>query len=238
MPEEYGWDWLNATRMGDYLTKVESRFITQCLTQCAWVTTILDIGGGSGRFAHPLHECGYNVMVTEMTPAALQSLQDRNPVLPSVLTSPYARELPVADRSVDCVLCIEVFALADDAAWFFPECYRVLREDGILIFTTHNKNSYKGMTKKLILRDRAFYSQSIGSTRTRLRDAGFAVLREQSFNWAPVKRLSNSRLIPVTGFVEQQMQPVLDHLVALSPWVLVLAQKRISHEHTSIRRLM
>jgi 2-polyprenyl-3-methyl-5-hydroxy-6-metoxy-1,4-benzoquinol methylase len=220
---EFFWDRGNATRMGQYLTRVEGQFIEEGLAAAPWARKVLDIGGGSGRFALPLHARGYHVVVTDADSVPLRLLTSHNPHVGRVLTSASAASLTVASQSVDCVLCIEVFGLSDQACWFFPECHRVLREGGLLIFTAHNKLSYKGLLRR-VRQETRFYSRSIGDIRQRLRAAGFTVLREQGFNWLPATRLSNNRLIPFLGSVGKSMH-MGSAAAQFSPWVLVLARK-------------
>ena len=54
--EEYYPDFANSTIMGKYLTKKEKEFISIILEEEGLDNSLLlDIGGGSGRFAIPLH---------------------------------------------------------------------------------------------------------------------------------------------------------------------------------------
>ena len=76
----YSWDIENPqsynNRMVYYKTKVEFDFINIYLTE---KMKILDIGGGSGRFAIPLHEAGYNVTVVKRDSEAIDMLTNRCP---------------------------------------------------------------------------------------------------------------------------------------------------------------
>jgi 2-polyprenyl-3-methyl-5-hydroxy-6-metoxy-1,4-benzoquinol methylase len=226
MQQTYYWDIANATGMGRYLTRTEGKFIAGCLEQHPAVRTILDVGGGSGRFAIPLTTRGYHVLVTEASRVPLDSLKPRAPHVPCLLTSEQTGRLPVADSSVDCVLCIEVPYLVEDTTWFFEECYRVLREQGILIVTAHNMLSYKGLGKHFVLGQKQFYNYSLRNLHARARKAGFAILHEHGFNWLPATRASNSALIPMAAYMEKQLQTLFRWSVHFSPWVLILAQKR------------
>jgi ubiquinone/menaquinone biosynthesis C-methylase UbiE len=225
MAQDFFWDQANTTRMGCYLTRVEGRFITEGLARSHWVKTILDIGGGSGRFAIPLYQQGYRVIVADSDTVPLHVLSRRQPGVDRILTYGGAQKLAIADASVDCILCIEVFSLSDRADWFFPECYRVLRPNGLLMFTAHNSFSYKGALKRLIEANPDFYTASIGSIRARARMAGFTMLREYGFNWAPATRLSESRLIACVEYVERGWHTMIAGPARLSPWVLIQAQK-------------
>lgn len=223
--DEYYWDRANGTRMGHYLTQVEGQFISHSLAHYPTVKTILDIGGGSGRFAIPLHRQGYRVLVAEADHVPLGKITPRMPDLPCIRISPTAQKLAIASQSIDCVLCIEVPALVDHATWFFAECHRVLRKEGLVIFTAHNGWSYKSLAKKFVRRDKQFYSASLLYTHKRLQHARFLPVWEQGFNWLPATRASNNGLIPLAAYLEQRFPILSTHLVWLSPWVLILAQK-------------
>lgn len=237
---EYYWDCANATAMGQYLTRVEWSFIEQSLREYPGIQTILDIGGGSGRFAMPLHEAGYKVVVTEVNPLPLSITRRRVPQLGCILTAngDTTRTLPLRDASLDCVLCIEVFALIDDGDRFFAECHRVLREGGLLIIAAENRFSYKGFLKKQVLQEdkgpsnwvKHSYASNLGQILSRLRNAGFQVQRVRGFNWAPATRVSNSRLVSLGTSLERML--FLDRAASLSPWTLTLAQRPHGIRHT------
>lgn len=228
---EYYCDRINATAMGQYCTSVEKRFIEEslllCLTQSA---VIFDAGGGTGRFAIPLYRNRYRVIVEETNLLPLKILRRREPQIPVVLADGKANHFPIKEASFNCILCIEADALVL-LEWFFPECNRLLKRNGIMIFTILNRLSYKSFYKKLILREdfgkypwkKKHYATSLRQTESRLGNAGFRVLRAKGFYWLPVSRESNNRLIPFYARIEEFLP--LNLLSPLSPRIMIRARK-------------
>ena len=100
----------------------------------SWLTgerpaTVLELGAGTGQLTARLVERGHDVLATDPDEEMLARLAER---LPDVRTAVAAAEdLPVADRSVDVVVCAQAFHWFDtDKA--LPEIARVLRPGGRL----------------------------------------------------------------------------------------------------------
>jgi len=228
---DYYCDRDTATVMGQYLTHVEGSFIQESLMlHLAKPAVIFDAGGGSGRFAVPIYRNGYRLIVEEINPLPLKILRNREPAIPLILLDSKAEHFPIKESSVDCVLCIEVHSLIQ-LEWFFSECNRILKQNGIIIFTTHNRYSYKGFYKKLILREdfskyhwkKSHYASSYQQIKLRLKNAGFELTRAKGFNWVPALRASNNKLIPYFALIEKLLH--LNLLLSLSPWVIIQATK-------------
>ena len=228
---EYYCDRINATAMGQYCTRLEKSFIEESLllylTQSA---IIFDAGGGTGRFAIPLYRNGYRVMLEETNLLPLKILRQREPAIPVVLVDRKADHFSIKEASVNCILCIEADALVL-LKWFFPECNRILKKNGIIIFTILNRLSYKSFYKKLILREnfgkyswkKNHYATSLRQTESCLRNAGCQRLRAKGFYWLPVSRESNNRLIPFYARIEESL--LLELLSPLSPRIMIRARK-------------
>ncbi len=230
--EMYYCDRDSATATGRYLTKVEWNFIARHLCRTpARKYRIADMGGGSGRFALPLYSRGMDVVVEEVDRLPLQLLHEKNPAIPVILQDPQARSFPIDDHSFDFMLCIEVPDLIE-SDWFFSEARRILKKEGRLILTTHNRFSYKGFYKKVILREderndywyRIHYRSSFSQVKKRLGYEGFKVIDAQGFHWIPVSRASNNKLIPL--FVNLEKIFHLGSLISISPWVILIVQKK------------
>jgi len=228
---EYWADRLNATAMGQYLTRLEGSFIQESLTlHLNESGVIFDVGAGTGRFAIPLRRNGYRVIVGEINPLPLRILRSRELEISLILLDEKAKRFPIKESSVDCVLSIEVNALAA-SEWFFSECNRVLKQNGIIIFTTTNRCSYKGFYRKFLLKEdlsehpwkRFEYVSSFQRIRLRFNNEGFRLTKAKGFNWLPARRASNNRLIPHFALIEKLLR--LDLLLWLSPWIIVQARK-------------
>lgn len=212
------------------MTETEAAFIRQALSTQVNRGAVLDIGGGSGRFALPLWQDGYRVIVTEARLLPLHLLRRKAPDVPCILVDERVPYLPFADASVACILCMEVFAVSHQA-WFWPECHRILRPGGIAISTAHNTRSYKGALKRLFFRRGGGprdYALSSAQTRSRIRSAGLEIVCERGFSWLPVRRAANGPFVTAAAMVEERLG--LGRLIAISPWILTLAQKRSCRE--------
>jgi SAM-dependent methyltransferase len=228
---EYYSDRIAATSMGKYSTQIEGSFIEESLMlHLTKAAVIFDAGGGTGRFAIPLYRNGYRVIVEEINPLPLGILRRREPAIPVILLDSKAKHFPIKEASFDCILCIEVDSLVL-LEWFFLECNRILKDNGIIIFTILNRLSYKGFYKKLILREdfskhfwrKSHYATSFWQIKSRLRNAGFKLIRANGFHWLPVSRESNSKLVPYCAVIEKLLH--LDLLPSLSPRIIIQARK-------------
>jgi SAM-dependent methyltransferase len=91
--------------------------------------TALDLGSGTGKFLSRLQETGAAVVAVEPVDAMRTHLIERNPGIEAMAGS--AEHIPLADRSVDSVVCAQSFH------WFanrraLAEIRRVLRPGGFL----------------------------------------------------------------------------------------------------------
>lgn len=225
------WDRFTATVIGQYLTQIEQSFIQESLMlHLAKPAVIFDAGGGTGRFAVPLYRNGYRVIVEEINALPLKILRNREPAIPLILLDRKVKHFSIKGSSVDCVLCVEVFRLIQ-SGWFFSECNRILKQNGIVIFTTHNRYSYKGFYKKFLLKEdfekhpwkKFHYASSFRQIKLRLKSANFELIRAKGFNWLPASRASNNKLIPYFASMERWLR--LDLLLSLSPWIIIEARK-------------
>ena len=228
---DYYCDRLAATAMGKYSTKVEGSFIQKALMlHLAKSAVIFDAGGGTGRFAIPLYRNGYRVIVEETNLLPLRILRCREPEIPLILLDSKAKHFAIKEASVDCILCIEADSLVL-LEWFFSECNRILKDNGIIIFTLLNRFSYKGFYKKFILREdcnkhpwkKSHYATSFRRIKSRLRNAGFRITRAKGFYWLPVSRESNNKFVPYCAFIENLLH--LGLLTSLSPRIIIRARK-------------
>lgn len=228
----YYWDIANATRMGDYLTRVEKRFLSSYLKRNGQIQSILDVGGGSGRIAIPLSKLGYEIFVTEVDPLPLLILKSKRRELDAIVLEKKSKVLPFRSGSFDLILCLQVIALSEEADWFFPECHRILNENGSLIFTILNRKSYKGilrswqLTKDLLRGEywkKKEYRKTLPEIHCNLKRAGFSSVLARGYNWIPLKRSSDHWFVPFLAFIEERMG--LQYLPFISPWVLMAAKK-------------
>jgi len=216
--------------MGKYLTQVQGSFIEECLMlDLTKPAVIFDVGGGTGRFAIPFYRNGYRVIVEEIDPLPLKILLNREPAIPLILLDSKVKLFPIKESSVDCVLCIGVPSLIE-SEWFFCECNRILKQNGIIIFNTYNRYSYKGFYKKFVLKEdfkypwkKRNYASSFQQIKLRLKNAGFKLTRAKGYNWLSASYASNTKLTPYFAAIERLLR--LDLLLCLSPWIIIQARK-------------
>jgi len=96
------------------------------------VKSILDLGGGTGRFAGGLLQT-YNCPITVLDPSEEMLAQGRSRIPGDVKwVCAGAEKLPFKDGSFDLVWMSQVFHHLEDKAAAFREIYRVLTPDGYL----------------------------------------------------------------------------------------------------------
>jgi len=105
---------------------------------------VLDIGAGQGALSIRLQESGARVSACDVVPEQFQA--------PGVdfRTVESDGRLPFDDGSFDAVVAIEVLEHIDGHDRFFAEVARVLRTDGIVMFTTPNILSLKSRMRFLL----------------------------------------------------------------------------------------
>jgi SAM-dependent methyltransferase len=115
-------------------------------------STVLDIGGGTGPYAHALAAQGYTVHLLDLVPLhveqALASQAPEHPLASANVGD--GRELPFADASADVVLLLgPLYHLVDrsERLRVLTEAHRVLRPESVLFATTISRftSVYEGL---------------------------------------------------------------------------------------------
>lgn len=110
--------------------------------------SILDIGCSSGRTTFALHKNGYhNITGLDLSPSKIQEAKkisyEENVEIPFILGD--AKALPFDDSSFDKALFtvngLMKIPQRKNRTLALKEIHRTLRPDGILIFTTHDRDS-------------------------------------------------------------------------------------------------
>jgi ubiquinone/menaquinone biosynthesis C-methylase UbiE len=220
--ELYYPDIANSTVMGKYLTKKEQELINAILEkEYLHDLLLLDIGGGSGRFAIPLNSKGINVVVLDSSANALELLKNKQRNISSFRGD--GEKLPFKPNTFDIVIVIETIEHIVNKEGFLEECNKVLKEEGILIITMLNKLSYKMLHPNRRKRPN-FYWATYNKFTNLLRSKGFNIEKSFGFNWVPANRHSNSLLIPYFAALENLLR--LKYLPFVSPWVIISARKK------------
>ena len=217
----YQWDIDNPrtynSRMGKYRTKIEFDFICDSLTR---QVSILDIGGGSGRFAIPLHDAGHDVTVIDKNGEAIELLNGRCPNIRCLVEDFEATRV---SQKYDFILSIEVLDYFKDWSSVFRTIYGLLNEDGLFVFTATNKSSWRTIARNLIRDDYGYTQMSAREYLRFVEDSSFVVQRCTGFSWIPLGVGSNSRLVSVFANLERGLR--LNRWIAQSPHLLFAVRK-------------
>ena len=103
--------------------------------------TILDLGCGGGFMSEAMVKRGATVIGVDPTEAAVVAA--RAHASEEGLAIEYrvgsGEAIPLADRSVDCVVCVDVLEHVADLDSVLDEIARVLKPDGLFLFDTINR---------------------------------------------------------------------------------------------------
>jgi len=220
-------DFANETLIGQYLTKKEGDIILSYLNDVK-NKLLLDICGGTGRFANPLYMEGGDIVVLDIDSIALSVLHQKNSAISLVQGD--GQKIPFKSSIFDGILMIQSVEYIPDINSLIKECSRILKERGILLINLSNKNSYKRF--RLNRKNYSFYYKSYGITyrefKEKLKGTGLIIEKAIGYNWAPVSRMSNCKLIPFFFALENHLR--LKYLPSISPWVFIIARKSISEK--------
>jgi ubiquinone/menaquinone biosynthesis C-methylase UbiE len=116
---------------------------------------LMDVGAGFGRLADEYG--GYReVVLVDPSDALLDSARERLGSDPRfTFLSGTAQHLPVADASVDAVVCVRVLHHVGDLRPAIAEFARILRPGGVLVMETANKRNLKAILAWLMRRRRS-----------------------------------------------------------------------------------
>jgi SAM-dependent methyltransferase len=184
---------------------------------------VLDIAGGSGRFALPLLRDGYEVTVNDISPASLQLLETRCAHLPvRLLPGDFLTlDIPGGFDSVLAMECLEYLPLD----LVLSRVRGLLKPGGLFIFTGLNSGSWRFVVRGLL--GRAHAEEHVMKTReyrSACNKLGFEVLAMRGLMWTPFAVASNSPLVPVFANLERVLG--LRAIHSQSPWILVAARSR------------
>lgn len=132
---------------------------------------MLNVGAGQGSFTRMLEERGFDVVSTDLSPAALEVLRERvaGPVLQADMTN-----LPFPDESFDVVLAGEVIEHIDDDVAALREAHRVLRANGVLVLSVPAHPGWFGDSDRWAGHVRRYTRDALAET---ISSAGFDDLR-------------------------------------------------------------
>jgi SAM-dependent methyltransferase len=219
------------TRWGKYLIGVEGRVIDRYRSIAEAPAEAVDIGCGTGQWARQLFDLGWKVTCIDVDEQALEICRSRVPGAKCILASLSSRTIPVDSNVASLAVCIEV-APVIEADWFLPELQRVCRPGAVFVGVHVNRRSWRGLAVRLkyfLTRSyfgNIYYLTAYREWKKRLAAAGFELIHEEGFCWAPFERDSNSVFVPLFTRLERLLR--LHQRVDFSPWVVFAARKRNS----------
>lgn len=118
---------------------------------------ILDVGAGTGRLAARLSKAGAFVTALDVSEGMIERLKNKGlKNIETVIGD--AEALPFADNSFDVVVAAFLIVHLSDPRRFFDECYRVLKDGGILAVTNINqKEPPEIKTKEGVIKIESYY---------------------------------------------------------------------------------
>ena len=223
---EYIWDYLNPktynTKVGLYKFKQELTFIINNGKNN--FTKILDIAGGSGRFALPLNTYSKNITVLDINSTALEILKERCLGINTICKDFLKTDI---QETFSLILCIEAIEYFDDWEEFFSKINQNIAQDGIFIFTYSNPESWRFFLRKIKhwkTGPTHYNEMTLQNLKILLKKLNFEIEKMDGMNWIPLPLSSNSKLVAFFEFVEKRFK--LKNWHSQSPWLLISVKKR------------
>lgn len=218
---ETHWEMAAKTKMGKYLTKLETDFISKSIDLSQENLSVMDVGAEAGRFSLLPQNSKVQVVSIDINACALRRLKQKTRQVNIILAD--ARHLPLKDCVFDVVFMIEVLDYIPELDQALGECMRTLKPDASAVLSFGNKSSLKARLKAM--RGKS-YRHSYGEMLWCLSKIGFPVKRKLGYSWVPLGRTSQNSLVSVLAALEKIFG--LRRIVRYSPWVIMHITKPFS----------
>ncbi len=220
---QHTWDvrYLSAynSRYGQYKFEQQYPFI---VSEFKNRSNILDIAGGSGRFALPLYNLCKNITVVDIHKDALEIIKDKNPAI-NVVTGDFSQVLLAEKYSL--ILCIEALSHFNDYPMVFKKIHSLLADDGSFVFTIVNPNSWRFKLRRFNKNRTELNEIDFDRVEQLLHENDLKITKVKGFNWVPIPlTMSNSILVNLFSTIERTLG--LHNLISQSPWLLISASKK------------
>jgi ubiquinone/menaquinone biosynthesis C-methylase UbiE len=215
--DETHWESAAKTRMGKYLTRLETGFISKTI-DLSNSGAIIDVGAEAGRFSLMAANNNYAVTAIDIDSYSLSRLKLKNNHVTVIQAD--ARKIPFKSDSFDGVIMVEVLDYIPQLEDALSECHRILKLNAPLVLSFGNKSSFKAKLRALKGKS---YLHSYRKVTQCLVQTGFKVTARLGYSWLPFGRTSQSRLVPILAGAEKVFG--LRRIPRLSPWVILSASK-------------
>lgn len=214
---ETHWEKAAKTKMGIYLTNVETDFVLNAIN-LAECSLVVDLGAEAGRFSIIAAKNNVDIIAIDVEVHGLKRLRLKNKLVNVVLAD--ARRIPLKENLLDAAFMIEVLDYIPELETVLMECHRILKCERSLILSFGNKSSLKSKLRKS---RKKFYMHSYHKMIQSLEKVGFEIVSKEGFNWLPFNRTSENPLIPLLAIIEKVLG--LRKIPSVSPWVIIHATK-------------
>ena len=218
--QETHWEMAAKTRMGKYLTAVETFFIKKAV-DFSKTELVLDVGAESGRISLIALNTNTSVVSIDIDCVSLKRLRQRTKQAYVVVAD--ARYLPFRAEVFDAAFMVEVLDYIPELGIALGDCGRVLKFSSSCVLSFGNKSSFKGVLKGLRGKP---YLHSFGSVVKVLSGSVFVFKASLGFNWVFFGRTSQNCLVPVLAWFERIFG--LRRLSRYSPWVMCHVIKQLN----------
>ncbi len=217
LTQETHWEKAAKTRLGKYLTRLETDFISKSIDPTK-VHLIVDVGAEAGRFSLIAAKSKVEVIGFDIDAYSLRRLKLKSQDVPVVQAD--ARKIPLKSDVFDAIFMVEVLDYIPELSAVLGECSRILKPGASFVISFGNQSSFKARLRGL--RGKS-YTHTYGSVMQALQTSGFKVTANMGYNWLPFGRTSDSTFVGFFAWLERVFG--LRRLVSLSPWVIVHAEK-------------
>lgn len=221
----YNWDYLDTksynNKVGQYKFRREFDFIINNARDN--FETVLDIAGGSGRFALPLRDYSKKITVIDINQTAIQILKERDMSINAICGDFIKTEI---QETYSAIICIEALGYFDNLESFFNKTNSLLSNDGRLILHYNNPNSWRFLLRKLKHLKNGHYPYNelnIKELTKILSVCNLEIENMSGMNWIPLPLSSNSRLVSFFERIEKILR--LEKWHSQSPWILMSIRK-------------
>lgn len=221
----YNWDYLDSkaynNRIGHYKSQTQLNFIIKHIKPHA--AHILDVAGGSGRFAIPLLNHVNDVTVVDMNASAIELLKSRNDAISALCADFLEADF---DKTYSSIVCIEAMCYFKDVKAVCRKMNTLLEKNGNLIFTYTNTSSWRYALRTIRSwagGESTYFDVPIPELKKILQENQFEIEAIEGMNWIPLPLSSNSVLVDLFVFLEKKLK--LNRWTSQSPWLLISAKK-------------
>jgi ubiquinone/menaquinone biosynthesis C-methylase UbiE len=214
---ETHWEKAAKTRMGKYLTQVETNFINKAI-DLSQTNVIMDVGAEAGRFSQLSKTSNAVTISLDIDLYGLKRLKQKTTNINAILAD--ARKIPIKNETFDAIFMIEVLDYIPELAQAIAECHRTLKPSASLVMSFGNRSSLKSKLREVSGKS---YLHSYRKVMQTLTATGFSVKRKTGYSWLLFGRMSENPLIPFLARMERLFG--LQRIPSLSPWVIIHAVK-------------